>query len=234
MTVGVRIGGSHRRAGRAAPCSVTRRLAAGLGHAALAAALAAGCAPGAFPVADGAIARPLDVIWVASEMAVVTEMLRLAALQPGDVLYDLGCGDGDIVITAARRHGVPGVGVDLDPARIRQARVNAARAGVTDRVRFVVGDLFETDLREATVVTLYLGQEVNLRVRPKLLRELRPGARIVSHDYDLGDWAPDATGEVTLANRVHRVYLWRVPPPVERPGALSWSRERVPPSGQWR
>jgi SAM-dependent methyltransferase len=116
---------------------------------------------------------------------------------------------------------VRGVGVDLDPARIREARANAARAGVTDRVRFVVGDLFETDLREATVVTLYLGQAVNLRLRPKLLRELRPGARIVSHDYDLGDWQPEATGEVVLANRVHRVYLWRVPSASLRRGYLT-------------
>lgn len=175
----------------------------------LVAVTAAACVQGT-PSAPAGTARPLDVIWVASDMAVVSEMLRLAAVGPGDVVYDLGCGDGRIVVTASQRHGVRGVGVDLDPARIREARANAARAGVGDRVRFIEGDLFATDLREATVVTLYLGQEVNLRVRPKLLRELRPGSRIVSHDYDLGDWSPDATAEVALANRVHRLYLWVV------------------------
>lgn len=176
----------------------------------LASMLGLGCAPYA-PATPAAPTRALDVIWVASDMAVVDEMLRLAAVGPGDVLYDLGCGDGRIVVSAALRHGVRGVGVDLDPVRIREARANAARAGVSDRVTFIEGDLFAADLREATVVTLYLGQEVNLRVRPKLLRELRPGARIVSHDYDLGDWVPHGTAEVSLANRVHRLYLWRVP-----------------------
>ena len=149
------------------------------------------------------------------------------------VAIDLACGSGAVALAIANE--VPGAdvtGTDLAADAIALGRRNARKLGLD--VDFVVGDLFETDLREATVVTHYLGQEVNLRVRPKLLRELQPGARIVSHDYDLGDWAPDATGEVTLANRVHRVYLWRVPPPVERPGALSWSRERVPPSGQWR
>jgi len=176
----------------------------------LAAVTGTACGQHTPPVPVGT-APALDVVWVASDMAVVSEMLRLAAVGPGDVLYDLGCGDGRIVVTAAQRHGVRGVGVDLDPARIREARANAERAGVGDRVRFIEGDLFATDLREATVVTLYLGQEVNLRVRPKLLREMRAGARIVSHDYDLGDWPPDDTAEVALANRVHRLYLWRVP-----------------------
>lgn len=177
----------------------------------LLAALALGCAPQA--PAPRTPAAALDVVWVPSDMVIVDEMLRLAALVPGDVLYDLGCGDGRVVVSAALRHGVRGVGVDLDPARIREARANAARAGVSDRVTFIEGDLFATDLTEATVVTLYLGREVNLRLRPKLLQELRPGARIVSHDYDLGDWAPDGTAEVALANRVHRLYRWRVPPP---------------------
>lgn len=176
----------------------------------LAATVAMGCAHGS-PTAEVAPPPALDVVWVASDMAVVDEMLRLAALRPDDVLYDLGCGDGRIVVTAAQRHGVRGVGVDLDPVRIREARAAAARAGVTDRVTFIEGDLFATDLSPATVVTLYLGRDVNRRLRPKLLRELRPGARIVSHDYDLGDWAPAVSSEVALANRVHRLYLWHVP-----------------------
>lgn len=187
-----------------------RRGALRVGAPLLAATLGVGCAPGA-PAGLVGPTPALDVIWVASDMAVVDEMLRLAALVPGDVLYDLGCGDGRIVVSAALRHGVRGVGVDLDPDRIREARANAARAGVSDRVTFIEGDLFATDLSDATVVTLYLGQEVNLRVRPKLVRELRPGARIISHDYDLGDWPPDSSAEVPLANRVHRLYLWRVP-----------------------
>lgn len=180
-----------------------------LARAALAVTLFAGCAGAGVPAAP---AGPrLDVVWVASDPAVVAEMLRLAAVGPDDLVYDLGCGDGRIVITAAKRYGARGVGIDLDPARIREARANAERAGVSHLVRFVEGDLFETDLRDATVVTLYLGEDVNRRLRPKLLRELRAGARIVSHDYDLGDWAPAASAEVPLVNRVHRVYLWRVP-----------------------
>lgn len=181
-----------------------------LASAAVAAILLGGCA--GMGDRPAALATPrLDVVWVASDPAVVDEMLRLAAVGPDDVVYDLGCGDGQIVITAARRYGARGVGIDLDPVRIGEARANAQRAGVSHLVRFVEGDLFEADLRGATVVALYLGEEVNRRLRPKLLRELRAGARIVSHDYDLGDWVPDASTEVRLANRTHRVYLWRVP-----------------------
>jgi ribosomal protein L11 methylase PrmA len=104
-------------------------------------------------------------------------------------VYDLGCGEGEVVIAAALR-GARGVGVDLDPERITNARANAARAGVTEHVTFVEQDLFATDVSRATVVTLYLGPEVNRRLRPKLLRELRPGTRIVSHDFSMGDWTP--------------------------------------------
>jgi SAM-dependent methyltransferase len=154
----------------------------------------------------------VDVVWVASDLAVVMEMLRLAEVGPGDVVYDLGCGDGRIVIAAAQRFGARAVGVDLDPELLGQAWQNAVAAGVGDRVTFREHDLFLTDVREATVVTLYLSPEVNLRLRPKLLRELRPGSRIVSHEYDLGDWRPDRTAEVPLAERSHRVFLWWVPP----------------------
>jgi SAM-dependent methyltransferase len=154
----------------------------------------------------------VDVVWVASDLAVVMEMLRLAEVGPGDVVYDLGCGDGRIVITAAQRFGARAVGVDLDLELLGQAWQNALAAGVGDRVTFREHDLFLTDLSEATVVTLYLSPEVNLRLRPKLLRELRPGSRIVSHEYDLGDWRPDRTVEVPLAERTHRVFLWWVPP----------------------
>ena len=150
-------------------------------------------------------------------------MLDAAQVGPGDVVYDLGCGEGEIVIAAAQR-GARGVGVDLDPARIANARVNAARAGVTDRVMFVVRDLFTTDLSPATVVTLYLGPQVNRRLRPKLLRELRPGARIVSHDFSLGDWAPERAVSVPQAPG-HRVLLWRVPPRA-RPGGWRARPER--------
>jgi SAM-dependent methyltransferase len=179
----------------------------------LALALVAGCAsPGTGSDRSAGAPPPrLDVIWVASDLQVVTAMLEAAKVGPGDVVYDLGCGDGIIVVTAASRYGARGVGVDLDPERIREARRNAARAGVTDRVSFAVQDLFVTDVSPATVVALYLSPEINLRVRPKLLRELRPGSRIVSHDFDLGDWPPERTLEVPLVPRVRRVYLWRIP-----------------------
>jgi ribosomal protein L11 methylase PrmA len=139
-------------------------------------------------------------------------MLELAQVKPGDVVYDLGSGDGRIVITAAQRFGARAVGVELDPELVARSRANAQRAGVADRVRFLQQDLFTADLGEATVVTLYLLPDVNLRLRPKLRKELRPGSRIVSHDYDLGDWIPDKTAEVSLLERNHLVFLWHVRP----------------------
>jgi SAM-dependent methyltransferase len=155
----------------------------------------------------------LDVIWAATDLAVVSAMLDAAGVGPGDVVYDLGCGDGRIVITAAREYGARGVGVDLDPERIREARQHAVRAGVTDRVTFVVQDLFETDVSSATVVALYLSPDLNLRLRPKLLRELQPGSRVVSHQFDMGDWTPERTIEVPVFPGARRVYLWRIPGP---------------------
>jgi cyclopropane fatty-acyl-phospholipid synthase-like methyltransferase len=152
----------------------------------------------------------LDAIWVPSPPEVIAAMLELAGVTPADVLYDLGSGEGEIVIEAARRYGVRAVGVELDPERLENAHKNAAAAGVTDRVTFVERDLFEADISEATVVTLYLFPEVNARLLPKLLRELKPGTRIVSHDFGLADWAPEKTVEVPL-DRTRRVFLWTVP-----------------------
>jgi SAM-dependent methyltransferase len=166
-----------------------------------------GCAGSMAP----ATAPALDVIFVATDLEVVRAMLEAAKVGPDDVVYDLGCGDGRIVITAAQRYGARGVGVDLDPERIREANDNARRAGVTDRVAFVQQDLFATDLRPATVVALYLSPDINLRLRPTLLRELRPGSRVVSHQFDMGDWLPERTLEVPLAGATRRVFLWRIP-----------------------
>src|SRR5262249_42606958 len=131
-------------------------------------------------------------------------------VKPDDVLYDLGCGDGRIVITAAKRFGIRGVGIDLDPQRIAEAQENARQAGVAERVRFIEGDLFDADIKEATVMMLYLLPEVNLRLRPKLLSDLKPGARIVSHNYDMGDWKPEQTAKLTVEGVEHVVYLWTV------------------------
>jgi len=174
--------------------------------------LLTGCA--AAPPGGPAAARPapkLDVVWVPSAPEVIAVMLEAAKVGPGDIVYDLGCGEGEIVIAAALHYGARGVGVDLDPERITNARLNAARAGVTDRVTFIEQDLFATDVSGATVVTLYLGPEINRRLRPKLLRELRPGTRIVSHDFSMGEWEPERTVTVPQAPG-HVVYLWRVPP----------------------
>jgi SAM-dependent methyltransferase len=171
-------------------------------------ALAGGCA-GTAPVVE-APAPKLDVVWVPSAPEVIRAMLETAKVGPDDVVYDLGCGNGEIVIAAAKLYGARAVGIDLDPARIREAKLNAAQAAVTDQVTFVEQDLFATDVSPATVVTLYLLPDVNARLRPKLLRELRPGARIVSHDFGIGDWVPERTVEVPL-DRTHRVFLWRIP-----------------------
>jgi SAM-dependent methyltransferase len=150
--------------------------------------------------------RKPDVPYEPSPPEVVWAMLQLAAVGPDDVVYDLGCGDGRIVIEAAKL-GARGVGVDIDPERIREARANARAAGVEDRVDFVEADLFQTDVSPATVVMLFLWPEVNLRLRPQLLAQLRPGSRVVSHLHDMGDWKP-AT-KIHVAGR--RLYLWVVP-----------------------
>jgi SAM-dependent methyltransferase len=166
-----------------------------------------------------------DVPYMPTHEKVVAEMLKVAKVGKDDVLYDLGSGDGRIIITAAKEFGTRGVGVDIDPDLIREARQNAVKAGVADKVKFIQQDLFETDIREATVVTLYLWPEINLRLRPKLLSDLRPGTRVVSHNHDMGDWKPLKTVRVrvpheyliskTLNMRVphqHKIYYWIVPP----------------------
>ena len=166
-----------------------------------------------------------DVPYMPTHEKVVAEMLKVAKVGKDDVLYDLGSGDGRIIITAAKEFGTRGVGVDIDPDLIKEARENAVKAGVADKVKFLQQDLFETDIREATVVTLYLWPEINLRLRPKLLSDLKPGTRVVSHNHDMGDWKPLKTVRVrvpheyvvskTLNMRVphqHKIYYWIVPP----------------------
>ena len=162
------------------------------------------------PFAEGAPApsREPDVIYVPTPEPVVDAMLNLAGVKEGDVLYDLGSGDGRIPIAAAQRFGVRGVGIDINPVRVREANANAETAGVTELVTFKEADLFEEDISEATVVTLYLLQSLNVKLRPKLLAELKPGTRIVSHAFDMADqWAPEQTQEVDGS----RIYMWTVP-----------------------
>jgi ribosomal protein L11 methylase PrmA len=138
---------------------------------------------------------------------VVDKMLELAKVTSRDVVYDLGCGDGRIVIAAAQKYGVRAVGVDIDPKRIQEANANAKAAKVTDKVKFIEGDLFEADISEATVVTLYLLTRLNEKLKPKLLKDLKPGTRVVSHAFDMGDWKPEQTAQVASST----VYLWRIP-----------------------
>jgi SAM-dependent methyltransferase len=156
------------------------------------------------------VLRAPDVAYEPTPMEVVHAMLQLAKVNAGDIVYDLGCGDGRIVITAAREFGARGVCVDIDPARIAESRENARQANVIDRIRFLNEDLFATDLGDATVVTLFLSQDLNLKVRPKLQRELKRGARIVSHWHHMGDWKPQETLRIRGDGRVGHVYLWTV------------------------
>jgi SAM-dependent methyltransferase len=155
--------------------------------------------------------RPPDVRYEPSGMDVVEVMLQLADVKTSDVVYDLGCGDGRIVIAAARQGGARGVCVDIDPQRIAESRENARRAGVAERIEFLNQDLLLTDVSRATVVMLFLSSELNLKVRPKLQRELGPGTRGVSHWHDMGDWKPDRTVLVASGGRERSVYLWTIP-----------------------
>ncbi len=172
--------------------------------------------------------KMLDVPYVPTKYPVVDEMLKLAGVQKGDVVYDLGCGDGRLVVTAAQRYGAHGVGFDIDPERIAESVENATKAGVTGLVKFHEQDLFTADFHEATVMTLYLLTSVNLKLRPKLLRELRPGTRIVSHNFGMGEWKPDASSSVDVEDISHEVYLWIIPANIS--GAWTWTQGKKPVS----
>ena len=150
--------------------------------------------------------RP-DVIYVPTPEEVVDAMLQVAKVTKNDVVYDLGTGDGRIPVTAAKKYGARGVGIDIDPQRIKDATENVQKNGVGDRVRIIQGDLFETDISEATVVTLYLLPSLNQKLMPKLMKELKPGTRIVSHAFDMGDWKPEQ--ELDVNGR--KVYFWTIP-----------------------
>jgi SAM-dependent methyltransferase len=142
--------------------------------------------------------------YVGTAPATVDAMLKLARTKRKDVVYDLGCGDGRIVIAAAKRYGSRGVGIDINPERVREAQANAHREGVENLVTFRVGDVYDADVRSATVVMLYLLPEMNLKLRPKLKSELKPGARIVTHDFAMGNWRPK---KQSCINGDH-IYLW--------------------------
>jgi SAM-dependent methyltransferase len=172
-----------------------------------------------------------EVPYVPTPEEVVLEMLKMAGVTQNDIVYDLGCGDGRIVITAAKVFGARGVGVDNDPSLIRESNENARKAGVADRVKFVEQDLFMTDIREATVVTLYLLPELNLKLRPKLFRDLKPGSRILAHEFGMGDWKPDNMGKVPKVKLYYHpnipyekdtcFYYWVIPANAE--GIWRWT-----------
>jgi len=168
-------------------------------------------------ISDGQEKIKLDVPYEPSSEGVVRAMLEIAQVGKDDLVYDLGCGDGRIVIAAAQKAGARGVGVDLDPERIKESIGNARKANVANRVQFFQQDLFQTDIGKATVVMLYLWPEVNLKLRPKLLRELKPGTRVVSHSHNMGSWEPDQTITVPQG---HNVYFWVIPANVT--GSWEW------------
>lgn len=165
-------------------------------------------APAAYAQATTEAKRTPDVIYVPTPPEVVAAMLKMAAVTKNDVVYDLGCGDGRIPVTAAKEYGARGVGIDIDPQRIKEANENAKQAGVTDKVKFMEADLFTTDISEASVVTLYLLPSLNLKLMPKLMKELKPGTRIVSHSFDMGtEWKPEKTEEI----EGRTIYFWTIP-----------------------
>ena len=186
-----------------------------------------------FPVSVTAQQKKPEVPYVPTPDNVVLEMLKMAQVDKDDLVYDLGCGDGRIVITAVSKFGCRGVGIDIDPERIKESKENAIKTGVSDRVQFMQMDLFDADISKATVVTLYLLSEVNLRLRPKLLRELSPGTRVVSHAFSMGEWKPETSSSVKLEEYMdpyvqdyrdpftldfwdfHTVYFWIIPAAVK-------------------
>jgi SAM-dependent methyltransferase len=177
---------------------------------------------------------PRDAPYFPTPQSVVDRMLELAKVGPDDYVIDLGSGDGRIVITAAKRYGARGLGIEIEPSLVGQANWTARREGVADRAKFVEQDLFQTDLRPATVLTLYLFRELNIKLAPRILEQLRPGARVVSHDWDLGDWPPDhqetmpAPDKAVGVSRESKVFLWIVPARVQG----SWRIETTLPGAQ--
>lgn len=168
--------------------------------------------------------RPqLDVPYVPTPQEVVERMLGMAQVSSADFVMDLGCGDGRMLIAAATRYGARGFGVDLNPQRIREAMENAKAAQVLDKVRFEVKNLFDTSIRDADVLTMYLLPNVNLQLRPRILDEMKPGARIVSHAFDMGDWEPDQRDIIDYS----RIYFWVVPAKVAGRWALTDGAERL-------
>jgi len=161
--------------------------------------------------------RVPDVHYEPTPQLIVEDLLKMAEVNRTDIIYDLGCGDGRFVITAAKKYGARGVGIDIDPERIKESNQNARVEGVMDKVKFIEADLFETDIREATVVALYLLPEMNMQLRPKLLKDLKPGSRVVSHEFDMYDWQPDKTGKLGR----NKYYLWVVPTDVA--GKWRWT-----------
>lgn len=193
---------------------VFRRVASAAG-AGLAAMVLASCSearePAAAAPAQASATAPLrapDVRYEPSPHRVVRAMLKLGEVTDKDIVYDLGSGDGRLPIAAARDFGARGVGIDIDPKLVAKARENAQKAGVADRVVFRNEDIFIADFSEATVVTLFLYPDVNLKLRPKLLETLRPGTRVVSHYHDMGDWPPKT--QIRVQDR--DIYLWVIPP----------------------
>ncbi len=182
----------------------------------------------ALALAVPAAAQTPDVVFIPTSMDVARTMLGMAGVGDSDVVYDLGSGDGRLVISAARHFGARGVGIDIDPNRVADGVRNADTAGVADRVTFRQADLFETDLRAATVVTLYLTSSLNERLRPKLFRELRPGARVVSNNFDMGAWTPDSVAYVQGRSMARTpVHRWVIP--ADARGRWTVTVEGLPP-----
>lgn len=162
-----------------------------------------------FTVASAALAQTpkLDVVYIPTPQDVVDRMLEMAEVKKGELLIDLGSGDGRIPVTAAKNYGARGFGVDINPQRVEEAQANARREGVEDLVQFKVQNLYETDISKADVLSMYLLSQINLNLRPRILDTLRPGVRVVSHAFDMGDWTPDRQDTVGY----RRVFLWIVP-----------------------
>jgi ubiquinone/menaquinone biosynthesis C-methylase UbiE len=182
--------------------------------------------PAALHAAEPAERPRLDVPFVPTNLQTVDAMLRVANVGPNDFVIDLGSGDGRILIAAAKQRGARGFGVDIDPQRVSEAIENAKAAGVSDRARFFQRNLYETKISEATVVTLYLLPRINIELRPRLLAELKPGTRVVSHDFDMGDWQADL--RVTVRDAGSEVYFWVIPAQV----AGRWQVKAAAPRGR--